>query len=604
MEKYLAAAERIAEESIVTDFSRFITSYHRDRRQLSGSGSASYDEDRRWWTISSAGSVSTEIEFPRDGEYMLRIFARQQAAGDVPAKVEVRVGTRDVRTFDVEEENKTGKYEARTRVAKGTLAVSAHFVNDFYEEKGEDGKPHDRNLRVQAIEVDGPLDINPEDLPEAHRKLIFVRPDNDRSVLEAAKANLRPLLNRAFRRKVTDDEIANYAALVDESVQLGDSFEQGMQAAVIGVLVSPHFLFRAELDSRPNKSDASGASVRDINDYELASRLSYFLWSSMPDDELFALATQNKLHEPDILDQQIRRMLADDKSEALVQNFFTQWLNLRLLDNVTPDPERFRKFDADLRAAMRRETELFAAAIIKEDRSVLDFLEGRFTFVNARLARHYGIKDVWGEEFRQVALTGERRTGVLTQASILTLTSNPGRTSPVKRGKWILDNILGSPPPDPPPDVPDLEATQRAKPDMPLRKQLEIHRENAVCASCHKVMDQLGFGLENFDAIGRWRENDGKFPVDASGQLPGGSKFAGPLELAEVLDGRRSEFVRCLAEKMLTFALGRELQVQDRCAVDTIVEAVEEQDYRFSALVSAIVDSDPFRKRRPDGGQP
>jgi hypothetical protein len=320
----------------------------------------------------------------------------------------------------------------------------------------------------------------------------------------------------------------------------------------------------------------------------------------MPDDELFALAGKGKLHEDDTLQQQVRRLLADSKSETLVQNFVTQWLNLRLLDGVAPDPQVFPQFDTELKSAMRRETELFAAAIIREDRSLLDFLGGRFTFVNGRLAQHYGIDGIQGPEFQRVNFTDNRRTGILTHASILTLTSNPARTSPVKRGKWMLENILGSPPPDPPPDAPDLEATQKNQPNFSLRKQLEIHRENAVCASCHKTMDQLGFGLENFDAVGRWRDKDGQFTIDASGELPGGAKFNGPLALAKVLDRRRAEFVRCLTEKMLTFALGRELAVQDRCAVDKILEQVENQDYRFSALVTAIAKSDPFRKTKSE----
>jgi hypothetical protein len=320
----------------------------------------------------------------------------------------------------------------------------------------------------------------------------------------------------------------------------------------------------------------------------------------MPDDGLFNVAAAGKLDDEEVLAEQIRRMLNDPKSEALVQNFFTQWLNLRLLDGVAPDPSVFPNFDAELKAAMRRETELFATAIIREDRSVLDFLVGRFSYLNERLARHYGIEGVSGTDFKRVALTDNRHTGVLTQASILTLTSNPGRTSPVKRGKWMLENILGSPPPDPPPDAPDLEAVQKAKPNATLRQQLEIHRESAVCASCHKVMDQLGFGLENFDAIGRWRDKDGGFPIDASGELPGGAKFNGPLALAKVLDKRRGEFVRCLSEKMLTFALGRELAVQDRCTVDKIVEQIASKNYRFSALVMAIVQSDPFRKAKSE----
>jgi hypothetical protein len=254
---------------------------------------------------------------------------------------------------------------------------------------------------------------------------------------------------------------------------------------------------------------------------------------------------------------------------------------------------------------MRRETELFAQSVIREDRSVLDFLSGRYSFVNERLAKHYGLPGDFGREFKRVDFADSRRTGVLTQASILTLTSNPGRTSPVKRGKWMLENILGSPPPDPPADVPDLESVQKAKPDATLRQQLDIHRENPACASCHKVMDQLGFGLENFDALGQWRERDGRFDIDASGELPGGARFKGPLGLAKVLDKRRGEFVRCLAEKMLTYALGRELRVQDRCAVDKIVEQVAAKDYRFAALVTAIATSEPFQLATSDvGGQP
>jgi hypothetical protein len=355
-----------------------------------------------------------------------------------------------------------------------------------------------------------------------------------------------------------------------------------------------------ERDLRPDDP----AAVHELADYELASRLSYFLWSSMPDDELLAAAASGKLHEEATLQQQVRRMLADPKAEALVHNFVMQWLNLRLLDGVTPDPKVFGDFSDDLKRDMRRETELFCQAIIREDRSVLDFLDGDFTFVNDRLARHYGIADVSGSEFRRVSLGGTSRAGVLTQASILTLTSNPGRTSPVKRGKWILENVLGTPPPDPPPDVPDLEATQKASPNASLRQQLEIHRQNAVCASCHKTMDALGFGFENFDAIGRWRDKDGQLAIDTSGILPGGAKFSGALELAQVLKRRKREFGRCLAEKMLVFALGRPLAPYDKCAIDGIVDKLEQGQYRFSALVVEIAKSDPFRKRRGEGDKP
>jgi mono/diheme cytochrome c family protein len=602
MEKYLAAAERITEEIIITDPSIYVKSQFKFRDALRGEGSADYDsaQNARRWTIYSDGSVFTDFEFRRAGRYMLRAGARAQHAGDEPPQMELRLGGQKVKVFDVNSDQMRGRYEIKWDVPSGGVhRLSAHFLNDFEDPTAEDPRRRDRNLIIDSFEIDGPLDPQPEDYPPAHRWIIAVKPDANRSTLEAAKTNLLPLLERAFRRPAADDEISSFASLVDRAVQQGDSFEQGMQVAVTAVLISPHFLFRVE-----GGAPRAETAIRPLGDYELVSRLSYFLWSSMPDDELFALAANGSLHQPAVLEEQIRRMLADKKSEALVENFVTQWLNLRLLDGVAPDPQVFPQFDAELKSAMRRETELFAAAVIREDRSLLDFLTGRFTFVNERLANHYGIDGISGSEFQRVNFADNRRSGILTHASILTLTSNPARTSPVKRGKWMLENILGSPPPDPPPDAPDLEATQKNQPNFSLRKQLEIHRANAVCASCHKVMDQLGFGLENFDAIGRWREKDGKFAVDASGELPGGARFNGPLALAKVLDKRRNEYVRCLTEKMLTFALGRELAVQDRCAVDKIVEQVATQDFRFSALVTAIAQSDPFQRAKSDGAKP
>jgi hypothetical protein len=604
MEKYLSAAERIAEQSIVADTKAFIKSQRKDRRQLASDGQADYNRDNRRWTIASSGSVHAEFDFPRAGKYLIRVEARQTPAGDDPAKLELRLGDKKIDVFDVTAIDKRGTYEVETSAKPGTQRIAAHFINDFYDPENKDRNRRDRNLIIEAFEVDGPLDLRQEDYPEAHRKLLLVRPDDKTPVLEAARRNLYPLVGRAFRRPASAEEVAGFSRLVEAAMQDGDSFEQAMQVAVTAVLVSPQFLFRVEQD--PPRGPSGVLAIRELDDYELATRLSYFLWSSMPDDELFAAAAAGKLRDPSHREQQIRRMLADSKSEALVQNFALQWLNLRMLDGMTPDPRTFPDFDAALKGDMRRETELFVQAIIREDRSLLDFLDGRFTFVNERLARHYGLDGIRGDEFRRIDFADDRRSGVFTQASILTLTSNPARTSPVKRGKWILENLLGSPPPDPPPDVPELEATQKAKPGLSLRQQLEIHRTNAVCASCHKTMDQLGFGLENFDAIGRWRDEDGKLKIDASGELPGGEKFTGPGQLAGVLKTRRDEFTRCLAERMLTFALGRGLVSQDRCAIDTIVEGVEKKDYRFSALVVEIASSEPFRKRSapalPAGG--
>jgi hypothetical protein len=599
MEKYLTAAETIAERVIVADPGAGISTQHKEQDELTGEGSAA--RSRRSWSINSEGGVSATFEFRREGQYVVRAIAGATQAGDGLAEMELRLDGKKIKTFAVSARPYEPRaHEIRIPVAAGKHTLSAHFINDLYEPDAPDANRRDRNLYVRALEVVGPVDIRPEELPEAHRRIVTTLPSDQRSVGDAARACLRPLLDRAFRRRADDDEVNRFAKLVEESVAAGDTFEQGMQAALTGILVSPHFIFRVERDPAPDDPTA----VRELAGYELASRLSYFLWSSMPDDELFAAAAGGKLHEDQVLEHQVRRMLQDSKAEALVQNFAMQWLNLRLLEGVTPDPSVFPEFSDDLKRDMRRETELFCRAIIQEDRSLLDFLDGDFTFVNERLATHYGMASVSGPEFRRVPLLDRGRRGVLTHASILTLTSNPGRTSPVKRGKWILENILGAPPPDPPPDVPDLEATQRASPNASLRQQLELHRSNAVCASCHKTMDALGFGLEHFDAIGRWRDRDRQFVIDASGTLPGGVSFNGAVELAQVLKQRSRDFGRCVAEKMLVFALGRPLAPYDKCAIDRIVDKLERDHFRFSTLVLEIARSDPFRKRRGDGGKP
>jgi hypothetical protein len=601
MEKYLAAAERIAEEAIVADPSILRKSQFKFRDQIRGSGSAYYDtaQNARRWTLAGEGSVFADYQFERPGRYTLRVIARGRRAIEQVPKMEMRLDDQKVEVFDVTASDMRGRYETTFRVSDTGIHRLSVVLANRPEVLDDDADTRAPLILVDSMEVDGPLDPAAEDYPAIHQKLVRFRPDESRTAADAAEANLKLLLRRAFRRPVDDTEVAPFAALVTSAVENGDTFEQGMQDALIGVLVSPHFLFRIE---SPPKSAATGA-IYPLDDHAIAARLSYFLWSSMPDEELFQLADAGKLRDAAVVEQQVRRMLVDLKGEALVQNFVAQWLNLRLLDGVAPDPQVFPQFDDELKKAMRRETELFALAVIRENRSVLDFLSGRYSFVNERLAKHYGLSGVTGDEFQKVSFADNRRTGVLTQASILTLTSNPGRTSPVKRGKWMLENILGSPPPEPPPDVPDLESVQKAKPDATLREQLLIHRENPVCASCHKVMDELGFGLENFDAVGQWREKDGKLPINAAGELPGGARFNGPLELAKVLARRRGEFVRCLAEKMLTYALGRELRVQDRCAVDKIVEQVEAKDYRFAAVVTAIVMSDPFRLAKSDEGE-
>jgi Protein of unknown function (DUF1588)/Protein of unknown function (DUF1592)/Protein of unknown function (DUF1585) len=316
----------------------------------------------------------------------------------------------------------------------------------------------------------------------------------------------------------------------------------------------------------------------------------------MPDEELFRLARKNSLRQE--LVPQVRRMLADPKAKALTDNFAGQWLQLRSLPTLTPNTAQFPSFNDKLRSAMQKESELFFECIVRDDRSILDFIDADFTFVNERLAKHYGITGVKGEEFHRVTLTNGQRGGILTQASVLTITSNPTRTSPVKRGKWILENILGTPPPAPPPDVPELAEDKEVVLKGSLRQRMEQHRANPACAVCHQQMDALGFAFENFDAVGAFRTKDGKFDIDPAGEMPGGQKFAGPAELKQILKSKSDLFGRCLAEKMLTYALGRGLEYYDRCAVDEIVGKLQRADHKFSALVIAIVQSDPFQMRR------
>lgn len=431
--------------------------------------------------------------------------------------------------------------------------------------------------------------------PEARKRVFIVKTQNE----ESARQILERFASRAYRRPVRREELRRLLRFVAMAEKNRDGFETGIGLAMQAVLVSPHFLFRVERDRRPNDPKA----IHAINDYELASRLSYFLWSSMPDDELFELARKKTLHKPETLEKQVRRMLKDRRCRALVENFAGQWLQLRNLKDFKPDPDLFPRFDEKLRAAMLQETELFFANVIREDRSILDFIDADYTFVNERLAKHYGLSGVRGEKFRRVSLKGTPRGGVLTHAAVLSVTSNPTRTSPVKRGKWILENILGTPPPPPPPGVEELKDDKEAVLSGSLRQRMEQHRAKPICASCHQRMDPLGFGFENFDAIGAWRTRDGKHAIDPSGTLPNGQSFKGPAELRAILKKRQDAFARCLTEKLLTYALGRGVERYDRCAIDDIVKDAGKNNYKFSRLAIDIVKSDPFRKRRGKGGK-
>ena len=429
-------------------------------------------------------------------------------------------------------------------------------------------------------------------LPESHKR-IFICPPAHTNKAECARTIIASFARRAFRRPVPDEELGRLLKLFKSVDADSGSFESSIKITLQAVLVSPHFLFRGELQPEPGNP----RRIYPIDDFALASRLSYFLWSSMPDYELFQQAERGTLHRN--LESQVKRMLSDPRANALVENFTGQWLQLRNLDLVMPDAKQFPDFDEDLRKAMRRETEMFFGSILREDRSILEFIDANYTFANERLARHYGLKGLKGEGFQRVSLRGNRRGGLLTQAGILTVTSNPTRTSPVKRGKWVLENLLGTPPPPPPPNVPELKEGQEAVLRRTLRQRMEQHRVDPNCAACHARMDPIGFGLENYDAIGAWRAKDGEFPIDASGKLVSGESFKGAAEFKRILlKQKRDEFVRCLTEKMLTYALGRGLEYYDQCAVDQITKNLAKNRYKLSSLVVEVIKSAPFQMRR------
>ena len=471
-----------------------------------------------------------------------------------------------------------GESVGRVKVKAGEHSFRASFPEFAGMENPRDNVNLDgrRKLFIDYVDIVGPFRPEPT-LPESRRR-IFVCAEQ---TPECARQIIRTLAARAYRRPVSQAETDALVNLAEQVRRRGDSFDESIRVVVQAILMSPHFLFRVERE---------GGEYA-IDQHALASRLSYFLWSSMPDDGLRRAAGEGRLREPAVLASEVRRMLASPKSDALIENFAGQWLGLRLLDRRKPDPAHFGIVDDELIEAMRQETTLFARAILREDRSVLDFIDGRFSFLNGPLARFYGIPGVRGEGFERVNLDGDRRGGVVTQASVLALSSYATRTSPVLRGKWVLENLLGTPPPPPPADVPPLvEANLGAAASQ--KERLEQHRAKSECAVCHDLMDPIGFRLENYDASGAWRDRDGRFPIDS----------AGPRELKRELRAKSPLFARNLTEKMLTYALGRGLERQDRPELDRITARLAANGYRFSTLVMEIVESSPFQGRRQEGG--
>ncbi|HET8548077.1 MAG TPA: DUF1592 domain-containing protein [Bryobacteraceae bacterium] len=585
MEKYVAAAERIAARAIGADPlpKPFTVEYHTKNRTI-----------RR--VDRSMVEAAHRIDF--DGEYVVRVGLPGQRAEDAkPVALGLWMDGKLLESMPVETKPSKLVYfepyseeQFKLYLPEGDHVFRAGFIDDEFVKSLSDKDAYNNkvNKYLNSIVFVGPFPSAAE--RPSRKQILICDPKSGAGCVEKIIARLA---RRAYRRPVANREVASLAKFVRLAQADGQSAEQGLQLAIQAMLVSPHFLFRAERD--PNPTDPT--AVHRVSDLELASRLSYFLWSSMPDDELLGLAEAGKLRTPAVLDAQVKRMLEDPKSAAVADNFAGQWLEVRNLDSVKPDPQKFADWGPELRDAMKAETWMFFDAILRENRPITDFLDANFTFLNERLAKHYGISGVGGPEFRRVELATDQRGGVLTHASVLTVSSYPTRTSAVIRGKYVLQNILGTPPPPPPPDVPALDEESVGNVGS-FRQQLEKHRSNATCASCHNRMDVLGFGLENYDAIGRWRTMDGKFPIDSSGTFPNGKSFSTPAEMKVLLKADAPEFARCLTEKMLIYALGRGLQPYDRRTVDVIVKQVVAADYRFQTLLYAVVRSLPFQSRR------
>jgi hypothetical protein len=578
MEKYLAAARKIAGAAIVVNLPVKPTLVR-------------YKTDQLKQTF----QIRTKHRFPADAEYDLIVqLGGIRPEGAPPVLLTINVDGLSAHVVEVNPgRNQRRNFDVRLPISAGVHEIHAHFVNDGYQPEANPlpDPVRDRHLTIDTLDVRGPFTPLPQPIPESHR-LVMISQGRPYS----ARLILGNLIRRAWRRPAAPGEIERLLRLVEMAQENGDTFEQGIQLALQAVLVSPHFLFRIERHPDP----ANPTAVRPISDFELATRLSYFLWASMPDDPLYAAAANGALRKPEVLEAQVRRMLRNPRSDALIDSFAGQWLQLRNLESHQPDPARFPDFDDELRQAMIQETRLFFRTLLREDRSILDLLGAGFTFLNERLARHYGLPGVQGKEFRRVNLSTDQRRGILTHASVLTVSSYPTRTSPVIRGKWLLENILGAPPPPPPPDVPILEEAAIGT-KASLREQFEQHRKDPTCGACHNRMDPLGFGMENYDAIGRWRTMDGKFPIDASGTLPDGRKFQRPADLIAILSTEKEAFAETVAEKMLTYALGRGLESYDKPAVQSISRRLAAGDYRFSRLVVEIARSLPFQMSRGEG---
>jgi hypothetical protein len=616
LEQYLAASAKIAALAVGDPDAPAVTSVYRAPSDLAQGAHV------EGMPLGTRGGVKIRHYFPLNGEYEFDVFLLRNIVGYMTGlewapELEIAVdgervfltqvgGEADNAMSDANMSAAANEIDARLRtrtfVTAGPHDVTVAFLARSAAETHEPLELHTRNLDLQDmnglpvvdyVNVRGPFNaVGPGDTPSRER-IFTCRPADDATARVCATEILSRLARRAYRRQPTEQDIATLLGFYDRGSASG-GFDAGIESALRVILTSPKFLFRDE----PDPAGVAPGSLYALDDSALASRLSFFLWSSPPDDELLDLAAQGTLGDERVFERQVDRMLADPRASALVENFAGQWLYLRNLRSVTPDVEEFPNFDDNLRQAMRRETELLFEHVMREDLSVNELLTADYTFVNERLAQHYEIPNIYGSHYRRVPVANEARRGLLGHASILTVTSYPNRTSPVLRGKWVLENVLGTPPPPPLPNVPALEENEAGKVARTLRERLEEHRANPVCATCHDVMDPIGLGLENFDAVGKWRTKEPGGEIDAHGQLADGTPIDGAAELRAALTADPEQFVRVFTGRLLTYALGRGLEAYDMPTVRGIVRGAEDDGYRFSALVKGIVNSVPFRMRR------
>ena len=609
LNRYISAAEKISRLAVGSPISRPNGDTYRLKPDLT------QEEPVANLPLGTRGGTLIRHTFPRDGEYEIQIRLTRDRNEMVEGlhethELEVLLDRNTAARFQVSPPKGNRDYEtvdahlkARVPVKAGLHEVGVTFIKnssslvetqrDPYQARYNMHRHPRLSPAIYQVSVTGPYASQEAGETASRRKLFVCYPKNPSEETACAERIVSAFVRRAYRRPVVAADWAKPLKFYHEAKEAG-GFEAGIGSALSAILVSPEFLFRIERDP----ADVAPETTYPISDVELASRLSFFLWSSIPDEELLAIAQRGELHRPKVLESQVRRMLADPRSISLVENFAAQWLHLRNLESFTPDLRLFPDFDDNLREAFRRETELHFEALLREDRTVLDLIKTDHTFLNERLAKHYGIPNVYGSRFRRVALDSEsRRGGLLRQGSVLTVTSYATRTSPVIRGHWLLGNLLGTPPPPPPANIPNLKENTVSE-TLPMRARLSAHRANAACASCHDLMDPVGFALENFDAIGRWRLTENGLPIDASGGLPDGSRFNGVTGLEDALLKHPELFVGTLTEKLLTFALGRGMSENDAPAVRRIVRDAQRDGNHFSSIVLGIVKSSPFTLRK------